>query len=713
MTVRVVLPAYNEAQSLRILLPDLIKSLTREGKKFRIYVVDDGSSDNTTGQVKKISSNKVTLIRHVRNLGLSEAINSGLRRALKDSRDDDIIVTMDADNSHLPGLINRMVRLIEEGHDIVISSRFVSGARVRGVPLARRILSFGASILFKLLFPIQGVRDYTCGFRAYRVSLLKLAVEKFGNNFINQKGFSCMVDILLKLREFDPIITEVPMILRYDLKPGKSKMDVGKTLIETLNLIVKRSLLAAARRLLNINHMKRFSIWFLLIAIFLASRFYNLEGLPLFSDEGYAVARAWELKNTGELLGMVKYTTQPIFIWILSLFRYLPFNDVVNGRLVSGISGLGTALILAKLAGKWIGRGADIPAFMLMTVLPFSVFYDRTILFESTTLFFMVLALVFPAATGLAVLTKQTGWLVLPLVAVIGQGDLRKRWLKIGAGILTAIAVWYLVMGNLDLVLGTVLAKTAAPISASADFKSNFLRSKLWLEDYLTWPVIWMSILGGAAALVEALRRKKITPLLVIATWTLGIFLFINKTAVIFYPRYLYPMVLGVVLLVTREWFEFGKRLGLKGWILVGLVMLAPGMVRSGMIVLTPESAKIPREDRFQFFEDWTSGVGSEEIADKIAEINSGKEVEVYLEEENSYFITLKSDPRLKRVNIETAGWLVDPLTEVPKKVLSEGKISMFVRNRHPDIPDDWPVELVLEVPKTASRSVYLYRIIK
>lgn len=242
MTVRVVLPAYNEAESLKSLLPALIKSLAEGEKKFHIYIVDDGSSDDTARQVERISSSKVSLIRHERNLGLSETINSGLRRALKDSQENDIIVTMDADSSHLPGLITRMVRLVKEGHDVVVSSRFVSGARVRGVPVMRRILSRGASFLFRLLFPIQGVRDYTCGFRAYRVSLLKKATLKYGKSFIDQKGFSCMVDILLKLREFEPIVTEVPMVLRYDLKPGKSKMDVGKTIIETFKLIIKRLL---------------------------------------------------------------------------------------------------------------------------------------------------------------------------------------------------------------------------------------------------------------------------------------------------------------------------------------------------------------------------------------------------------------------------------------------------------------------------------------
>lgn len=145
----------------------------------------------------------------------------------------------------------------------------------------------------------------------------------------------------------------------------------------------------------------------------------------------------------------------------------------------------------------------------------------------------------------------------------------------------------------------------------------------------------------------------------------------------------------------------------------VGLLVLVPSLISSWKIVMTPVSSDIPREDRFQFFEDWTSGVGSKEIADKIAKISNGKDVNIYLEEENSYFITLKSDLRLRHARVEIADWLVDPLTEVPKEVLSDGKTSMFVRNRHPDIPVDWPVELILEVPKTDSRSVYLYRIVK
>lgn len=240
--IHIVLPAFNEAESLKVLLPDLIKTLKDERLQHKIYVVDDGSMDGTSKIVKGFSKQfpQVKLIAHQTNKGLAEAVNTGFKTALAGSKAKDILITMDADNTHLPGLIVRMSRLINEGNDIVISSRFVSGSRVRGVPLSRRVLSLAAGLIFKILFPIPGVKDYTCGFRAYRVDLIKKGMAAYKNKFISEKGFSCMVDILLKLRRLDPICTEVPMILRYDLKKGKSKMNVSKTVIETLSLILKR-----------------------------------------------------------------------------------------------------------------------------------------------------------------------------------------------------------------------------------------------------------------------------------------------------------------------------------------------------------------------------------------------------------------------------------------------------------------------------------------
>jgi dolichol-phosphate mannosyltransferase len=89
-------------------------------------------------------------------------------------------------------------------------------------------------------FPIRGVRDYTCGYRAYRAGVLQ-QVTSDDPNFFDQNGFQVMVDILLKLRrDKDLLFGEAPLILRYDLKSGASKMDIGATITGTLKLMLRR-----------------------------------------------------------------------------------------------------------------------------------------------------------------------------------------------------------------------------------------------------------------------------------------------------------------------------------------------------------------------------------------------------------------------------------------------------------------------------------------
>lgn len=250
-TIRVALPAYNEGEALTPLLVALHQTLSTAGLRHEIVVVDDGSRDNTAEIATQASySMPVRLVKHAQNQGLAGALRTGLVDAVDNANPGDIVITMDSDNTHPAGLIPRMLSLIGEGHDVVIASRFQPGARVIGVPFDRVLLSIAARWVFKLLLPIPGVRDYTCGFRAYRVEPLAAAIEHFGDRFVSETGFSCMVDVLLKLRRLrvngSPIVMgEAPMILRYDLKGGASKMRVLKTIGQTLSLVFRRRLKGA------------------------------------------------------------------------------------------------------------------------------------------------------------------------------------------------------------------------------------------------------------------------------------------------------------------------------------------------------------------------------------------------------------------------------------------------------------------------------------
>ncbi len=236
--IRVVLPAYNEEKALPELLHRLDLAFEEAGLPGDVLVVNDGSTDGTGNSVRGYSGRlPVQLMDFESNRGLAEAIKTGLMAAAAKCLPGDIVITMDADNSHTPGLILRMVRMVREGCDVVIASRYQPGSRVRGVSLFRRILSRGAGLLFSVIVRIPGVRDYTCGYRAYRGDLLRAAFERYHDELVRESGFGCMAEILLKLKPLDPIIQEVPLILRYDLKPSASKMDVGRTIRQTLALL--------------------------------------------------------------------------------------------------------------------------------------------------------------------------------------------------------------------------------------------------------------------------------------------------------------------------------------------------------------------------------------------------------------------------------------------------------------------------------------------
>jgi dolichol-phosphate mannosyltransferase len=242
--VWIVLPAYNEADNLPGLF-ERLREIARDAYRLelRVIVVDDGSTDDTATTARQAASGlAVELLRNDTNRGLAETFMRGMTEAARQASTGDIVVCMDADNSHVPGQILRMIREIQEGRDVVIASRYRPGSVVKGVPVVRRLLSRGMSILFRIVFPIEGVRDYSCGYRAYRAEFLKNALAVQGDKLFASDGFACMVAMLLRLAREDAVFGEVPLVLRYDQKQGASKMKVGRTVLRTLQVLVRERL---------------------------------------------------------------------------------------------------------------------------------------------------------------------------------------------------------------------------------------------------------------------------------------------------------------------------------------------------------------------------------------------------------------------------------------------------------------------------------------
>ncbi len=243
----VVLPAFNEEASLPSLLRRLAEVAVTE--RLTVWVVDDGSGDRTASVAESGSGNlDVRVVRHLVNLGLGQAVQSGLRAALEESSPDDVVVVMDADDTHDPRLINLLRAQITAGADVAICSRFVPGGDDRTAPFGRRLLSRGAAQLFHRTLDVNGVRDFTSGYRAYRASLLARASAHWGERLIEEQGFACMVELLLKLRHCHPVITEVPLALQYDRKQGPSKLKLRRTIMQYLKLLARDRLSPAPYR---------------------------------------------------------------------------------------------------------------------------------------------------------------------------------------------------------------------------------------------------------------------------------------------------------------------------------------------------------------------------------------------------------------------------------------------------------------------------------
>lgn len=230
-----LLPAYNEEPAIGPLLERVAVALA--GWRYQVVLVDDGSTDRTAeiarGYLDRLP---LTIVARGRNGGLGAALRTGLEHVDK-LGPAGVLVTMDADNTQDPALIPEMVRAIEDGADLVIASRFVPGAGSVGVPFYRRVLSGGASVLFGLAIGARGVRDYTCGYRCYRMDLIDRLRLRF-HPLIRARGFAVMTELLAKAAANGACCAEVPLVLRYDMKPGRSKLRLLPTLVEYARVLL-------------------------------------------------------------------------------------------------------------------------------------------------------------------------------------------------------------------------------------------------------------------------------------------------------------------------------------------------------------------------------------------------------------------------------------------------------------------------------------------
>ncbi|GHF34091.1 dolichol-phosphate mannosyltransferase [Amycolatopsis bartoniae] len=211
--VLVVIPTYNERENLTPILRRLHEALPEA----HALVVDDGSPDGTGELADKLAADdkRVHVLHRTEKAGLGAAYIAGFRWGLE--RDYATIVEMDADGSHAPEDLPRMLAALEDA-DLVLGSRYVPGGAVVNWPKRREILSRGANLYSRVALGGK-ITEYTSGFRAYRRAVL----EKLPLDEIASAGYCFQIDLAWRTLRAGFEIVEVPITFT-EREIGESKM---------------------------------------------------------------------------------------------------------------------------------------------------------------------------------------------------------------------------------------------------------------------------------------------------------------------------------------------------------------------------------------------------------------------------------------------------------------------------------------------------------
>lgn len=257
--ITIALPAYNEEGSIEPLLDKIDALASGAGLDLRVLVVDDGSADRTAEAARAhalAARGALEVIAHPQNMGLGAGVRTGINAFLERAAPGDTLVIMDADNTQEPSDIPALLAELARGAGVAIASRFTAGGGEVGVGPLRRLFSRGVRVFMRIVAPVPGVRDYSCGFRAYSQPALARAAAAFGPKLVEAHNFSIMCELLIKLNAVGVTFAEIPFTVHYDRKQGPSKIRLAATLMGYAGLFAVRLRASRAARAFLKNQKK-------------------------------------------------------------------------------------------------------------------------------------------------------------------------------------------------------------------------------------------------------------------------------------------------------------------------------------------------------------------------------------------------------------------------------------------------------------------------
>ena len=218
MKLAIVIPTYNEAETIPNLIKELFEKIKQLVEKLDVLVIDDSSPDGTADIARELGGkyDKITVIQRAKKMGLGGAYKEGFRYILE-KLDSELIVQMDADHSHQPSEIPSMLEKIKN-FDYLVASRHVEGANVIGWGIGRKATHSVAGAIAKACAKLE-IKDSTSGFRMFK----KKTLEKIDFDKIRSDGFAFQIEVLYQLKQLDMKGLEVPTVF-VNRTEGNSKM---------------------------------------------------------------------------------------------------------------------------------------------------------------------------------------------------------------------------------------------------------------------------------------------------------------------------------------------------------------------------------------------------------------------------------------------------------------------------------------------------------
>jgi dolichol-phosphate mannosyltransferase len=213
-----VLPTYNEAENVERIVRAALPRLAEAAPEHRLLVVDDGSPDGTGQIADRLAAElePVEVLHRTVKEGLGRAYLAGFRHALEHGAD--LVIEMDADFSHDPADLPRLIRAADEA-DLVLGSRYVRGGGVTDWGLFRRALSRGGSFYARMILGVP-VRDLTGGFKCFR----RATLEGIDYLHTHADGYGFQIELTYRAHKNGFRVREIPIVFR-DREAGTSKMN--------------------------------------------------------------------------------------------------------------------------------------------------------------------------------------------------------------------------------------------------------------------------------------------------------------------------------------------------------------------------------------------------------------------------------------------------------------------------------------------------------